>query len=519
MGNTRALLLNNGMLASKADAAMARYKVACVGSDADHVKYAAAVTDRPRGILVDGCDAAEELVAFSSWGVPAIVKMSGAGGAGAYICPAVDGSGDARVVPATAGAYFAFGRLIQAAEDDEEAVIETFSPMLVGAQHANGQLSIPSFAADPTTPIANQMWVNSTDNSLNVYINGAKRTLTFIALALAFCLLGSLLSAPAAAADKTPMVQTSATTGGTAAAASGDNVKIPTGATFEVVGTSTFTGAATFTSAPVFTDASGSRTALGLAIGTNVQAYDADLTTYAGITPSANIQSLLGSADYATARTNLGLAIGTDVQAYDADLTTFAGISPTANVVTFLGAADNAAMAAIIAGAVVEGGLANSTIVTADIKDGEIVDADVNASAAIANTKLGLPAVRTISQAVTVAEFTDNTNATGYIDLSTQIPANSVVLGWKANVTSGFAGDTTAVIELGRTGALTDFSADTAQSVLGVGKVGSASVAATSYTTAATTVRVTVTGGADFTTIKTANTAAATITVYYLQTE
>lgn len=82
------------------------------------------------------------------------------------------------------------------------------------------------------------------------------------------------------------------------------------------------------------TTASNARTNLGLVISTDVQAYDADLTTYAGITPSANIQTLLGSADFAAARTNLGLVIGTDVQAFDADLSDLADGSLTGTKVS-----------------------------------------------------------------------------------------------------------------------------------------------------------------------------------------
>lgn len=68
------------------------------------------------------------------------------------------------------------------------------------------------------------------------------------------------------------------------------------------------------------------------AIGTDVQAYSANLTSYAGVTPSAFTLTLLDNADAAAYRTDLGLVIGTDVQAFDADLSAIAALAGTSGL-------------------------------------------------------------------------------------------------------------------------------------------------------------------------------------------
>ena len=152
------------------------------------------------------------------------------------------------------------------------------------------------------------------------------------------------------------------------------------------------------------------KTSLGLTIGTDVQAYDVELAAIAGLTSAANkgIQftgagtastfdlttagkALLDDVDASAQRTTLGLAIGSQVQAYDVELAAIAGLTSAADKgIQFTGA----------------GTASTFDLTTA----GKALLDDVDASAQ--RTTLGLDSVYTGSSSITLVGTLSNLTTT-----------------------------------------------------------------------------------------------------------
>jgi hypothetical protein len=112
--------------------------------------------------------------------------------------------------------------------------------------------------------------------------------------------------------------------------------------------------------------------------------------------------------------------------------------------------------------------------------------------------------LRKVGQWVTYDQFTDGAGASGTLNLSKQIPAGSFVIGSKVKVTTGFTGDTTAVMDVGNASDEDRYSLTThnvlaaASNLLENADVGASGAAGLDPTTSDTTVKLTITGASDF---------------------
>ena len=183
---------------------------------------------------------------------------------------------------------------------------------------------------------------------------------------------------------------------------------------------------------------------------------------------------------------------------------------------------------AVARGSIVVGGAAGTTVLNAKtsgqilVGDGnDLVSVVVDGDATLASDgtlALAVPKLSYINKICAIADFTDDSSdANGYIDFTSQLPAGAIPLGWKAVVAEGFAGDTSAIIKVGTAGAPDGLSGNVTQSVLVPGIVGSNAScgSSSSYMGIAFTPRVTVTSGSDFSNV---TAGAMTVYIYYIVT-
>lgn len=124
-----------------------------------------------------------------------------------------------------------------------------------------------------------------------------------------------------------------------------------------------------------------------------------------------------------------------------------------------------------------------------------------------------------LSETVAVASFTDGGSTSGTYQMAGSIPAGAILICTKLGPVVGFAGDTTAVIIIGD-GSDTDRYNTGTPSVFTTAAVGveCGVPSGSKLITTANRPTLTITGGADFTSIVTNAAGIVTVSIYYVQT-
>ena len=125
--------------------------------------------------------------------------------------------------------------------------------------------------------------------------------------------------------------------------------------------------------------------------------------------------------------------------------------------------------------------------------------------------------IKKIEETITPADCVDS-DTTGTYTFDADLPADCIVIGWKAVTTAAWDDDTSATIQVGIAGTLDLYSAATTASIATTGTVGQLCKTLPSYfQEAAASPVVTITGTSDFTAFVTAGTPSTTVSIYYIE--
>jgi hypothetical protein len=123
--------------------------------------------------------------------------------------------------------------------------------------------------------------------------------------------------------------------------------------------------------------------------------------------------------------------------------------------------------------------------------------------------------LRRISQTVKYSDFTDGGSTAGTLTLTDQLPEGAIVVASRATIKTGFTGDTSAVLKLGKTSGEDEFTNGSTLNLYAADVVGIKAETAMEYLNAATTVYAQLTSATDFTLV---TAGEAVIDIYYLST-
>ena len=126
--------------------------------------------------------------------------------------------------------------------------------------------------------------------------------------------------------------------------------------------------------------------------------------------------------------------------------------------------------------------------------------------------------VKKLSKNLKYTDFTDGGSTAGTYTFTASdglFPPNTIVLGWVAEVVTGFTGDTSCTMQIGDSGGAGDYSTTTGGSVYtSLTRIGSFTVVATAHSGSdAIGAKVTLTSNADFTSI---TAGEMNVHIYYL---